>query len=121
MNRLKKEEKRKHNEARQGLSIKEIEALNKKEEENNSVEVLAGRIHAEKFSEEYDFMYDSIIDAKDRSNGKNPMSEEYIHKINKKRADLGVSPLSDSGMPTSKDTHTMCIEEAREIIRKNTK
>ena len=44
----------------------------------------------ERFPEEYDFMYDSISDANEREMGRNPMSKEYIEKINQKRAVLGV-------------------------------
>ena len=37
------------------------------------------------FSEEYDYMHDCLVDAEDRSNGLNPMSEEYQDRINLKR------------------------------------
>jgi hypothetical protein len=44
------------------------------------------------------------------------MSQEYIDKINKKRPDLGVSPLSERGRSNSNDTMDICIEEAKKLI-----
>ena len=116
MNRFKKEEKRKRDEAREGLSAKEIEILDRKEAELKKIEKLARQIHIEKFPEEYDFMYDSISDANEREMGKNPMSKEYIDRIKLKREAMGVSPLSESGMSISNDTKDMCIEEATKVI-----
>jgi len=116
MNRAKKEEMRKHREARQGLTPEEIKALDVQDAENNMVENLTRKIHAEKFSEEYDFMCDSIADANDRKNGKSPMNDAYIAKINKKRQRLGVTPLSENGMSTSLDTWDLCQREAKESI-----
>ena len=66
MNRYKKEEKRKHDEARKGLAEDEIMVLDLEDEIKQSIEELARTIHADKFSEEYDFMYDSGVDAKER-------------------------------------------------------
>ena len=116
MNRFKKEAKRKHDEARKGLSPEQIEVLDKKEAEQEKIEELARKIHIERFSEEYDFMYDSISDATERAMGKNPMSKEYIERIKAKRAALGVSPLSESGVPISSDTRDMCFKEAQKLI-----
>jgi hypothetical protein len=121
MNRFKKEEKIKLDDARKGLSEKEIEILDKKEEEGNRIKELSRKIHRERFSEEYDFMYDSNVDANDRDRGINPMSKEYIERINKKREALGVSPLSESGMSISDDTMDLCIEEAKKIIKHSDK
>ena len=56
----------------------------------------AKQLHIELFSEEYDKMSDSILDAKERAKGINPMSKEYQQKVAKKRKNLGVSPLSNS-------------------------
>ena len=120
MNRFKKEEKRKRYEARKGLTPEQVVLVTKEEEKNRSIEELARNIHAEEFSEECDFMYDSISDANDRSNGVNPMNSEYISKTNKKRKDLGVSPLSESGLSMSNDTMLICLEEARKKIKKTT-
>lgn len=54
-------------------------------------------IHGSIFPEEYDFMGDSISEAKDRRRGINPMSEEYTNKVNERRRQLGVSPLGKDG------------------------
>lgn len=49
-------------------------------------------LHLELFPEEYDFMYDSIADARDRARGKNPMSQSYIDEVNERRINMGVKP-----------------------------
>lgn len=116
MNRQMKEEKRKHDEARKGLSDEQIAALDKKDLLNSRINDLTHEIHVKKFSEEYDFMHDSTWDASDRNSGKNPMNQEYIEKINKKRKELGVSPLSDVGLSVSNDTYELCVKEATKII-----
>jgi len=51
-------------------------------------------LHLELFPEEYDYIYDSIADAKDRRRGLNPMSQAYIDKTNERRISLGVLPFS---------------------------
>jgi len=113
MDRMKKEEKRKYYEARKGLSDDEVKTLDLEDEVKLKVDKLAGTIHVAKFSEEYDFAYDSIDDAQKRHRGINPMSPEYIEKIKKKRAELGISQLGDDGMSVSNDTELLCLEEAR--------
>ena len=116
MNRYKKEQKRKHDEARQGCSPDQIIALDMKDAIEEKIEQLTREIHGEKFPEEYDFMYDSIAEVNDRNRGINPMRREYIEKIREKRAKLGVSPLAENGMRTSNDTYYLCEEEARKQI-----
>lgn len=66
MNRLKKEMKRKHDEARKGLSRDQIAILDKEDLIKEKIEELAYKIHSEKFPEEYDFMGDSNADSEDR-------------------------------------------------------
>jgi hypothetical protein len=95
--------------------------MNRFKKEEKEISELARKIHIEKFSEEYDFMYDSNVDANERDRGINPMSKEYIERISKKREALGVSPLSESGMPISDDTMILCIEEAKKIIKQSDK
>jgi hypothetical protein len=116
MNRYKKEEKRKHDEARKGLSEDEILALDLEDEIHRQIESLAKAIHVEKFPEEYDLMYDSRVDANERSKGINPMALEYIEKISNKRSKLGVVQLGENGMPVSDDTYRLCLEEAKTKI-----
>lgn len=108
MNREKKEELRKYNAKRKGKTVDEIEEINLQEEIDNVVGFIAGCLHARLFSEEYDFMMDSIADAKDRAKGVSPMSEDYINRIAIKREALEMSALSSSGESTSNDTKQYC-------------
>lgn len=55
---------------------------------------MAQDLHLELFPEEYDEIYDSIADARDRRNGINPMSSEYINRTNADRLALGFSEFS---------------------------
>lgn len=116
MNKAKREEKRKYEEARRGLSEDKITTLNLEEALNAKVHELALSIHAENFSEEYDFMSDSHVDAKGRRKAINPMSQGYIEKIRAKREALGVSQLSGSGLAVSNDTLILCENEAKKQI-----
>lgn len=118
MNRFKKEEKRKQEEARKGLSLEQIKALDIQDLKNEAIGRLAREIHTERFPEEYDFMYDSSWDASDRKKGINPMSDEYIAKAEKCRERQGVSPLSEAGMATSNDSMALCTTEATVEIEK---
>jgi hypothetical protein len=77
----------------------------------------AKQLHIELFSEEYDKMSDSILDAKERAKGINPMSKEYQQKVAKKRKNLGVSPLSNSGESVDDSSWELCKEECE--ARKN--
>jgi hypothetical protein len=116
VNRYKKEEEKKRREAREDLTPEQVRQLDIEDKQNAAIEKLAREIHGEKFSEEFDFMYDDSWDASVRKSGKNPMKESYIAKINEKRRNLGVSPLSESGMSQSNDTWELCLEEAKKII-----
>ena len=75
------------------------------------------QLHIELFSEEYDKMSDSILDAKERAKGINPMSKEYQLKVAKKRKKLGVSQLSSSGDSVDDSSWELCKEECE--ARKN--
>lgn len=65
------------------------------------------------FGEEWDFMGDSISDAKSRSRGENPMSQEYSERVNKKRAAFGVSPLSETGGAIDETLQLFCEDVVR--------
>ena len=119
MNRAKKEEARKHREAREGLSEEEIRELDRKEFLENQIRALAREIHYEWFPEEYDFMMDSSSDAKGRRRGVNPMSEEYTQRVNTRRRERGVSPLGANGMPTSNESWDIAYAEAKKRILGN--
>ncbi|WP_354624228.1 hypothetical protein [Psychromonas sp. MME2] len=49
-------------------------------------------LHSKTFPEEYDFYYDSNVEAKARKRGENPMNEQYQLKVNLRRFALGVEP-----------------------------
>ncbi len=117
MNRFKKEEALKRAEAREGLTNSDVEKLDLEEALESEIGSLASTLHIEMFPEEYDHMYDSFADSSDRAAGKNPMNAEYIAKVKARRAELGVSPLSDSGMPTSNDSFKLARIEAETRVR----
>ncbi len=79
---------------------------------------LARAIHAEDFCEEYDFMYDSVLDKKDRDNGISPMSKEYIENFTKKRKDLGVCALSESSWDRASNVGSfeLSLAKAKEFL-----
>jgi len=112
MNKVKREELRKYREAREGLTAEEIRLLDEKDAKEARFKDLVESIHHELFPEEYDFRYDSIADAQDRARGINPMSEEYIAKVNLRRVAMGVA-LFDS-VPTGDqvDSWTKAREKA---------
>ncbi|XOB90755.1 hypothetical protein ACMC9M_10360 [Pseudomonadota bacterium 24LQ007] len=112
MNRYKAEQSRAQREARLGKTPAEIQALDQVDALHTQIRELAHKIHADRFPEEYDHYYDSIADAKDRSRGINPMSQEYIDKVNARRQKLGVAPLAENGMPVSNETWEIALREA---------
>jgi hypothetical protein len=116
MNREKKEKLRKYYETRKGKSKKEIAVLDLADEISERVKALCRQFHSERFPEESDYMLDSNADVKDRKRGINPMSAEYIEKVRRKRAQLGVSQLGVDGMPVSSDSMELCQEEAKQQI-----
>ena len=113
MNRHKREERLKLAQARSGLTTEQAGALDAQDLAARKLSDLASQIHCEKFPEEYDFMYDSSWDAHDRKKGINPMRQEYIDVVNSRRAALGVTQLTDAGMPDSSDSRDLCWEEAK--------
>lgn len=54
------------------------------------------RWHGELFPEEYDFIYDSIADRKERLKGVSPMAQAHVERADAERAALGFGPLSIS-------------------------
>lgn len=117
MNRFKKEELIKHSEAREGLSELEIKRLDREDARKGEINELARKVHAERFPEEYDYMLDSITDAKERKRCVNPMNDEYITKVNAKRAAEGVTPLSSSGLSVSDDTWEIAYKDAEKHLK----
>ena len=116
MNRFKKEEVIKYHEIRNGLSESAIKHLDLNESIKAEINELARSIHIEKFSEEYDHMYDDNVDCTRRGKGENPMSKEYIDRVNLKRKSEGVTPLSPAGMSVSDDSFKIAYAEAEAIV-----
>jgi len=117
MNRETKEIKRKYDAARKGLTQDQIAAVDLEDSITEKIKQLACKIHSEKYPEEYDFMGDSCDDANRRRNGINPMSQEYIERIRKRREELGILKLAEkTGMSISGVTFKLCEAEARKQI-----
>ncbi|RUO71655.1 hypothetical protein [Idiomarina ramblicola] len=77
-----------------------------------------GNVHSRYFPEEYDYIYDSSVEAKNRKRGINPMSQEYTDKVNEKRAQLGVSPLGPDGQAQDGSSDTFASKVAEEQMDK---
>lgn len=112
MNRFRKEENRKHQEARVGLSELQIKRLDREEMRQRMIIELARSIHEEWFPEEYDYVYDSIAEAEQRRKGVNPMSEEYMADVTARREAMNVSLLSGAGKSISNDSWKIAYAEA---------
>lgn len=75
----------------------------------------AEELQAILFSEEWDFMYDSRSESKQRwptfgrtKMGTNPMSQDYIDRMDNKRTGLGVSPLTQNGYNPDETSREFC-------------
>jgi len=88
-----------------------------KEIENYLYE-LNQRLHQELFPEEYDFIYDSLLDANDRKKNKNPMSKKYIEETNLRRKTMGVLELGVNGNAKDTSSKEYCNELINETLKK---
>ena len=111
MNRFKKEELKKYQQARQGLTEEQIKELDAREAVDRFVEARIKDLHHDRFPEEYDFILDSSVDANERSRGINPMNEDYIERVNARRLTLGVEPLTSAGYAATTKSRELCREE----------
>jgi hypothetical protein len=82
--------------------------------EGEALQHLGREIHAALFPEEYDHMYDSVSEAKDRQRGKNPMNTEYVEKTNTLRAQLGFTPFIVGPDAYNDDTYPWVMEKLRQ-------
>ncbi|MBR9865877.1 MAG: hypothetical protein GYB18_02045 [Oceanospirillales bacterium] len=93
MNREKKEQLKREQERLNGLSgdalAQEIECI--KQEKIDEREAYWKRV--EEFPEEFDWMYDSPSELRDRKRGKSPMNREYQDKVNQRRIEQGLEPF----------------------------
>jgi hypothetical protein len=69
--------------------------------------------HIELFPEEYDYMFDSFSEARERSKGLSPMDAAYLENASQRRVAMGFKPLSDSGYATSRDTFDYVEQKMR--------
>ncbi|WP_194756657.1 hypothetical protein [Aliidiomarina indica] len=83
-----------------------------KKDTRSPIEKWADKLHLAEFPEEYDYTYDSKADAEDRRRGKNPMSAEYVDRVNTKRSLRGVGPLGDDGLPTDNASKKWALKKA---------
>ncbi len=78
--------------------------------------------HTELFSEEGDYHYDSSTDAYARTYlNENPMNDEYIEKVSKKRELLGVSQLTQNGLAQDNSSEICIHNLISEYIEKHLK
>lgn len=111
MNRFKKEQQKKYNEFTKSFSEADKKNFDFLQNIQSSFESLVNELHVKLFPEEFDFIYDSNVDSIRRARGENPMSEEYIKRMNDKRVKLGFLPLSEDGYPIdSEKTKEYCIK-----------
>lgn len=97
----------------QYLTDYEIEKLRKVQQRPTEFATQVQELQRALFSEESDFMLDSGVDAKERSRGKNPMSQAYIDRITKKREAFGLPSLGESGYTVDEASELFCEEVVR--------
>ena len=97
MNKFKKIEKQKYDEIVKNMSAEDKKNYDFLLNIQSSFKSLVKELHVKLFPEEYDFVYDSGVDANRRRLGENPMSEDYIKRMNDKREKLGFLPLTQNG------------------------
>ena len=69
--------------------------------------------HIELFPEEYDHMFDSFSDARERQKGRSPMNPDHLARANAPRMAMGFEPLSERGYATGGDTFRFVEEKMR--------
>jgi len=69
--------------------------------------------HIALFPEEYDHMFDSFSDARERQKGRSPMNPEYMARVNESRMEMGFEPLSKNGYASARDTYRFVEERMR--------
>lgn len=116
MNRDKKNSTKNGEQLEKDLTSSQRAALELEEVTNRAVEALAKKLHVHQFPEEYDFMYDDHVDVAERRKGRNPMSSEYVARVNERRRSLGVRPLSDDGTAATDEAMALCRRQVREVI-----
>lgn len=83
-------------------------------DEGEALQHLGRELHAALFPEEYDHLYDSVSEAKDRQRGINPMNAEHVEKTNTLRAQLGFTPCKVGPDANNADTYAWVMEKLRQ-------
>ena len=83
-------------------------------DEGETQHQLGRELHADLFPEEYDHMYDSASEAKDRKRGISPMNVEYLEKTNARQAQLGFTPFNDGSDAYNDGTYSWVMEKLRQ-------
>lgn len=81
--------------------------------ESETQQQLGRELHAALFPEEYDHIYDSASEAKDRQRGISPMNVEYVEKTNARRAQLGLTPFNEGPDAYNDATYAWVMEKLR--------
>ena len=95
------------------LTDYEIEEIRKVQRTPNNFSGQVNDLKYALFSEEWDFMGDSMADSKDRSRGINPMSQDYTNRVNRKRKAFGVNPIYEGGHDSDISSDSFCQEVVR--------
>jgi len=114
VNRWKKENPKAKTARRDGLNEDQIAILELEENNARILDEMTRKLHAELFDEEYEYPYDNWYDKKLRDKGINPLTDEAVEAINRKRAKYGVSPITENGLPAADDSWQFCFGKARE-------
>lgn len=114
MNRVEKEKNKKYQEIVKDMSIEDKHNYDFLLKLQTNFKSLVNELHVKLFPEEYDYVYDSGVDANARRLGENPMSEEYVNKMNDKRVKLGFLPLTQDGY--AQDS-SKTLEYCKKLIR----
>ena len=117
MTREKKLEIQKYKEKTKDMTVEQKKVYDRLLDMQKQYESLVYELHTLIFPEEYDFMYDSNVEVQERKNGKNPMRESYIKRINEKREKLGVVSLHDDGMPSA-GAQESSMEYCKKLLEK---
>jgi hypothetical protein len=74
---------------------------------------LARELHAALFPEEYDYMHDSVSEAKARLRGENPMGDKHVERVNEQRRQLGFTQFVVGPEGHNDDTFAWVKEQLR--------
>lgn len=82
--------------------------------EDEAQQQLRRELHVALFPEEYDYVYDSFSEAKDRARGITPMNADHVGKTNTLRAQLGFTPFKVGPDANNDDTYAWVMGKLRQ-------